>query len=98
MKTYRHLFFDLDNTLWDFDRNAKETLYELYEKHRLIDHGIESAELFIAKYLERNAMMWEQFRLGKIDKDTLRNKRFELTFWDIGIEVDEEVSKRLAHD
>src|ERR1035437_216473 len=30
--------------------------------------------------------MWEQFRYGKIDKDTLRNKRFEYTFDDLGIE------------
>jgi putative hydrolase of the HAD superfamily len=98
MKTYRHLFFDLDNTLWDFNKNSSETLFELYEKYKLNEHGIESAEIFIAKYQERNAMMWEQYRLGKIDKETLRGRRFELTFWDIGVEVDEQVSKNLAHD
>ena len=30
MPQYKHLFFDLDHTLWDFDANAKETLAELY--------------------------------------------------------------------
>src|SRR5438874_31553 len=70
MKAYRHLFFDLDNTLWDFDRNSSETLNELYIKYKLHEHGIESAELFIQKYQERNAVMWDQYRLGKIDKET----------------------------
>jgi putative hydrolase of the HAD superfamily len=27
---YKHLFFDLDHTLWDFDANAKLTLTEIY--------------------------------------------------------------------
>src|SRR4051812_25715174 len=98
MKAYKHIFFDLDNTLWDFDRNSAETLHELYSKYALQDHGIETAELFIQKYQERNAMMWEQYRFGKIDKETLRGKRFEFTFWDMGLEVDETVSKNLALD
>ena len=33
-------------------------------------------------------MMWEQYRLGKIDKETLRNKRFAFTFWDMGLDAD----------
>jgi len=90
---YRHLFFDFDNTLWDFDRNSSETLHELYDKYKLNEFGIESAELFIQKYQERNAMMWEQYRLGKIDKETLRGKRFEFTFWDMGVE---EETKSIA--
>ena len=98
MKTYRHIFFDLDNTLWDFDRNSSETLHELYVKYKLAGLGIESPEHFILKYQERNAMMWEQYRLGKIDKDTLRNRRFEFTFWDMGLEVVEHICRQLSHD
>lgn len=98
MKKYKHIFFDLDNTLWDFDRNSSETLYELYDKYKLGDLGIEKPEHFIVKYQERNAMMWEQYRLGKIDKDTLRNKRFEFTFWDMGIEAVEQIAAQLSHD
>ena len=98
MKKYSHVFFDLDNTLWDFDRNSSETLYELYEKYKLAELGIKSPEHFIGKYQERNAMMWEQYRLGKIDKDTLRNKRFEFTFWDLGIEAVEKISAQMSDD
>jgi putative hydrolase of the HAD superfamily len=98
LKKYNHIFFDLDNTLWDFDRNSSETLNELYVKYNLADLGIKTPEHFISKYQERNAMMWEQYRLGKIDKDTLRNKRFVLTFWDMGIEAVEKISAQLADE
>jgi putative hydrolase of the HAD superfamily len=98
VKKYSHIFFDLDNTLWDFDRNSSETLNELYVKYKLAYLGIKTPEHFISKYQERNAMMWEQYRLGKIDKDTLRNKRFEFTFWDMGIEAVEHISMQLSND
>ena len=86
MNTYSHLFFDLDNTLWDFNRNSTEVLEELYHRHNLPELGIASMKEFISKYQHRNEMMWEQYRLGKIDKETLRDKRFALTFWDLGID------------
>jgi putative hydrolase of the HAD superfamily len=88
MKKYSHLFFDLDNTLWDFDRNSRETLEELFHKYNLAELGVPSFEIFIDKYKARNEMMWEQYRLGKIDKVTLRDKRFSLTFWDIGLDAE----------
>ncbi len=97
MKKYRHIFFDLDNTLWDFERNSTETLHELYHTHRLNELGVSSPEVFIKTYQERNAMMWEQYRLGKIDKETLRNKRFALTFWDMGLDA-ELAPPELAED
>jgi putative hydrolase of the HAD superfamily len=97
MTSYKHIFFDLDNTLWDFERNSTETLHELYKKYQLGELGISSPEFFIRTYQERNIMMWEQYRLGKIDKETLRNKRFELTFWDMGLDT-ELVPKSMADE
>ncbi len=87
MKKYRHVFFDLDNTLWDFDKNSHYTLIELYGKFKLESLGVPSFEVFHEKYKDRNAMMWEQYRLGKIDKATLRDQRFSLTFWDMGLDA-----------
>ncbi|HLG35458.1 MAG TPA: YjjG family noncanonical pyrimidine nucleotidase [Bacteroidia bacterium] len=87
MKTYLHIFFDLDDTLWDFKRNSAESLHELYSHFNLKNVGVDSPEYFIRVYQERNMMMWEQYRLGAIDKETLRSKRFELTFWDMGIDA-----------
>jgi putative hydrolase of the HAD superfamily len=97
MQKYKHIFFDLDNTLWDFERNSTETLTELYHKYDLQKLGIKSAHEFIAKYNIRNTMMWEQYRLGKIDKETLRSKRFAFTFWDMGIEA-ELIPNQLAEE
>jgi len=87
MKNYRHIFFDLDNTLWDFETNSTETLTELYHRHHLQKLGVPTAAYFIEKYKERNHMMWEQYRLGKIGKNTLRDDRFKLTFWDMGLDA-----------
>jgi putative hydrolase of the HAD superfamily len=95
MKNYSDIFFDLDNTLWDLDRNALETLHELFHKYRLTDLGVPSFEIFFEKYKLRNEMMWEQYRLGKIDKVTLRDDRFSLTFWDMGLDA-ELAPKELA--
>jgi putative hydrolase of the HAD superfamily len=96
-KKYKHIFFDLDNTLWDFDRNSAETLNELYLKYDLAKHGIKSSKEFIARYNIRNTIMWEDYRLGKIDKDTLRNKRFAFTFSDMGLDVN-SIPQKLADD
>ena len=38
----KHIFFDLDHTIWDFDRNAHETLLELYEAYKLEELGIKT--------------------------------------------------------
>ncbi len=97
MKTYKHIFFDLDNTLWDFTTNSRETLVELFDKYALKELGIPSFEFFHEKYVERNLMMWEQYRLNKIDKETLRAKRFEYTFWDMGLDP-ELVPEGLEND
>ena len=37
---YNHIFFDLDRTLWDFEKNSHEVLTELYQKYDLINRGI----------------------------------------------------------
>ena len=97
MKAYKHIFFDLDNTIWDFEKNSKEALIEIYHKHNLIDLGVTDVEHFIVKYKERNEMKWEQYRLGTIDKPTLRDKRFALTFWDMGLDA-ETAPAALADD
>ena len=97
MKYYKHIFFDLDNTLWDFNRNSTEVLEELYRKHNLTSLGVTSFEDFHSKYRIRNEMMWEQYRLGKIDKITLRDQRFSLTFWDLGLEPD-TIPRELSDD
>lgn len=81
----KHIFFDLDHTIWDFDRNAQETLLELYEIHQLKNLGLTSAEDFIATYTVNNHQLWAQYHLGQITKQALRAERFRKTFLELGI-------------
>lgn len=89
MKTYSHIFFDLDHTLWDFDKNAEETLSELYFTYKLADLGLHSCDIFIETYTKNNHQLWADYHLGKITKEALRATRFKKTFVDLGL--DEEV-------
>lgn len=85
---YKYLFFDLDHTIWDFDRNAGETLQELYAEYRLGESGLPPADVFITKYTENNHRLWAEYHLGKITKDVLREMRFKQTFLDLGMHPD----------
>jgi putative hydrolase of the HAD superfamily len=85
---YRHLFFDLDHTIWDFDKNAEEALNELYILHRLNDIGLSSADVFIETYTRNNHRLWAEYHVGKITKDALREARFKQTFLDLGVSPD----------
>lgn len=78
MKEPKHIFFDLDRTLWDFDNNSKRALEQLFFKHN-IDGIAKSFESFHKTYVNVNAKLWNQYGKGKITKDTLRSKRFEDT-------------------
>jgi putative hydrolase of the HAD superfamily len=84
----KHIFFDLDHTIWDFDRNAEETLQELYEVYQLRNLGLLSAAEFIHKYTENNHSLWAQYHLGLISKDLLRAERFRKTFIELGVQPD----------
>lgn len=82
----KSVFFDLDHTLWDFDKNAEETLAELFVAYRFDQFGIHSADLFIETYTRNNHRLWAQYHIGEIDKAQLRKARFADTFKELGVE------------
>jgi putative hydrolase of the HAD superfamily len=92
---YRHLFFDLDHTLWDFDANARVTLESLYEELQLKERGVHDFELFYRNYLVHNDKLWERYRKGFIRQDELRIKRMWLALLDFKI-ADDELSKAMS--
>ncbi len=83
---YKHLFFDLDRTIWDFERNSNETFNYIFEKYELKKMGIPSVEMFQDKYHTYNSMLWNLYKEGQIPKEVLKTKRFELTILDFGID------------
>ena len=92
---YRHLFFDLDHTLWDFETNSRLTLETLYASLSLEQRGIDDFDRFHKCYLEHNEKMWDRYRKGFIKVDELRWKRFWLTLLDFKI-GDEKLARQMA--
>ncbi len=72
---YRHLFFDLDHTLWDFDTNAKESLSELYKMFELEQMMIMQFEEFYTTYKKHNTILWHRYQKGYVSSDELKWKR-----------------------
>jgi putative hydrolase of the HAD superfamily len=92
---YKHLFFDLDHTLWDFDANSRLTLEEIYISFDLELKGVHSFELFYKNYLEHNEKLWARYRNGTIKSDELRWKRMALSLLDFKI-GDESLAKEMG--
>lgn len=80
IKTYQHIFFDLDETLWDFQTNSREALHELFISYNFSNKGIPSLEAFLEVYFPINEKMWKLFSNGLIEMNQLRYQRFEQTF------------------
>ncbi|MDW3212272.1 MAG: YjjG family noncanonical pyrimidine nucleotidase [Reichenbachiella sp.] len=78
MKSYKYLFFDLDHTLWDWDANASETLFDLYHRYDLGKYGVQDEVTFRDVFFHENAKLWADLDTGKIDKFYLRNNRFRI--------------------
>lgn len=91
---YRHLFFDLDHTLWDFEANARATLETLHNDLLLKERGVHDFELFYKNYLVHNEMLWERYRKGFIKQEELRVKRMRLALLDFKI-ADEALSQKM---
>lgn len=92
---YKHLFFDLDHTLWDFEANSRLTLTELYSKLNLREKGVDDFDRFHRKYLVHNEKLWARYRKGYIKTDELRWKRMWLTLLDFKI-GDEKLAREMG--
>lgn len=77
---YKHIFFDLDHTLWDFDKNSSETLVQLYNDFELKNKLNCSQKDFISRYAEINAQLWHLYDMRKVTKDEIRKMRFHQLF------------------
>ena len=73
---YRHLFFDLDNTLYDFDTNAFLAMKEAFTQLGII-RLLPSFDQFFPVYTAINDELWALYREKKILKEVLRGERFE---------------------
>jgi len=95
-KQYKHIYFDLDRTIWDFDQNAQDTFHDIYKKYDL-ENIFSSYDNFYNTYVRHNEKLWKMYRDGKIEKSLLSYKRFAVTLEEFGVN-DEELAKRIAVD
>ena len=72
----KNIFFDLDHTLWDFEKNSELTFDLIFRKLNLeID-----LKNFLSIYNPINQKCWKLYRENKISQKKLRIKRLEETF------------------
>jgi len=94
---YKDLFFDLDHTIWDFELNSKETLWDLHQKYALEAKGINNFDEFYNIYSAHNHRLWDRYSKGFIKQEELRWKRMYLSLLDYKI-ADEALSKEISLD
>lgn len=97
MSKYKHLFIDLDKTLWDFDANALITLGELFDTYQLKEKGIATFDCFLTYYKAYNHALWAKYRLGEINKEFLSFERFNGSLKNFGIN-DSDLAKTIASE
>ena len=72
---YKNLFFDLDDTLWAFSWNARDTYEEMYWKYGY-DRFFDSFEHYYELYNRRNLQLWTEYANGQVTKQELNRQRY----------------------
>jgi putative hydrolase of the HAD superfamily len=90
------LFFDLDRTLWDFDRNSREALHLIFQEHAHSELPQVEVAQFIDVYEEVNEACWTAYRLGEMSQAELRPTRFRRTLEQLGMPAS-ALQEGLAH-
>ena len=93
---YKNLFIDLDDTLWAFSENARDTFSDMYDKYHY-DRYFDSFDHFYSIYTKRNVELWDEYGDGKITKDELNEERFFHPLRKVGVD-DKELSFKFSAD
>jgi len=85
MRTYDHLFFDLDNTLWDFTTNSRLAMHETLVQTKLLSQ-LPDFDTFFNEYEKINSALWNKYHARQITKQRLIFERFCMSFNVFGID------------
>lgn len=94
LKEITDVFFDLDHTLWDFDKNSALTFEKIFKLNGV---NVDSKE-FLMHYETINLAYWKLYRDDKIDKASLRFGRLNDAFLAIDIKLDRALIHKLSED
>lgn len=86
MENIKHIFFDLDNTLWDYRKNAGIALKKIYKEFEIEEKYGHPYEEFYDYYYEINEQLWESYRKAEINRAQLQKKRFPEAFRNMGVQ------------
>ena len=89
-----HVFFDLDHTLWDFERNSAMAFETIFDKLKIEVSIVD----FLEQYVPINLKYWELFRSDKITQKELRYGRFKEAFDNIEYAIDDETIFLLSEE
>lgn len=91
----KHVFFDLDHTLWDFERNSEVCLQEIYQSRLtpFVDY-----KSFIDTFRVINRGLWRALEMNQITHDELRRVRFGNALKKLGVTCSDEDSLSMNED
>lgn len=90
----KDVFFDLDHTLWDFDKNSALTFKKIFSQNNL---NLDLTS-FLKVYEPLNLSYWKLYREEKIDKPSLRFGRLADTFKALNMSVSDDIINKLSED
>ena len=94
MKNITDIFFDLDHTLWDFDRNSVLAFDKIFKVH----HPTLNTAQFIEVYAPINQACWKLYQVDKITHEELRYQRLKQSFDALNYSISDEAIDQIAHD
>jgi len=92
LSNIKHIFFDLDHTLWDFETNSKKTYEFIFSKHNM---AVDIDE-FIAIYAPINHNYWKLYREEKVTQKALKYARLKDSFDALNFEITDDLIHLLA--
>ena len=90
----KHIFFDLDHTLWDFETNSNRTFEYIFQKNSI---DVDIAD-FHNIYRPINLRYWKLFREDKVTKADLRYSRLREAFDEVGFQIKDEMIHLLSEE
>lgn len=82
---YKSIFIDLDDTLWAFTENARDTFEDMYHQYRF-EHYFQSFDHFMELYVPKNLELWDLYGRHEISKDELNARRFSYPLLQVGVD------------
>ncbi|MCL7763688.1 YjjG family noncanonical pyrimidine nucleotidase [Polaribacter sp. Z014] len=92
MKNIQHVFFDLDHTLWDFEKNSDLAFQKVFTKHSILV----SIDSFLTVYKPLNFKYWKLYREEKVTKEELRYGRLKKSFDALNYTISDDLIDEIA--